>query len=596
MNKAKAPRWDLSDFYVSPTDARIAKDKATIQRLTSSFIKKYKGKINSPKLTSSFLAQALANLEKIEVLLDTYVVYAHLVYNTDTVSTKVGKFYQEAREFGNDIATKLLWFDLEWLALPQMIVEKLLKSLKLSKYTYYLSHSRVFKPFTRPEPEEIILTKKTQTGRSAFVRLYDEIDTNIAYELKIGKRLRKLTYSQITSIIAKHPNRKVREDAAHALTQGLLPHQKTITSIMNNLLLDKKVNDEIRGHKTPQEATILAYDIPLEVVTNLVNTTQNYYTLSERFYKAKAKYLRLKSLHEWDRYSSIYSAVDKTYSWGDAKEIVLTSFYKFSTEFHDEAKAFFDNNWIDALSYKGKSNGAFCNFTNPTKHPLVLMNFEGKTRDVTTLAHELGHAVHASLSRNHSYFEFHPSTATAEIASILAESIVFDDLLSSLSEKKLKINLLADKIQEVFATVFRQTAFYLFESDIHEARRNSGELSPQDFGEIFQKRLQAMFGKGLILTSQHKSWWMPIRHFFHHNFYVFTYTFGELLTLTLFSQYKKAQNSFVDKYLQALKMGGSKSPQNITKSIGADITDPHFWEQGFALLNDYIKEFERLTS
>ena len=461
MTKALAPKWDLSDFYKGIADPAIKRDKKRVDQLSQSFVKAYKGKINSPKLNAKILAKALKDLEKIYVLLDNYSAYASLIHSTDTVSHKVGKFYQDAREYANKIYSQLLWFELEWLTIPSTTAERLIADPILLDYKHYLAHSRVFKPFTLPESEEVIITKKSQTGRSAFVRLYDEIDANMVFYLKLKGKNKKLSYSQIVNYIGKDSDRKVRQNASLALTKGLKLQEKTFSFILNTLLLDKKVSDEIRGYKTPQEATLLSYEIDPSIVDALTATTQKYYYLCERFYKAKSKLLKLPVIHEWDRYSSLYPNRDKNYSWDSAKNLVLSSFASFSQDFHRIAKEFFDNNWIDAAIYNGKTSGAYCSYTTPLKHPLVLLNFEGRSRDVSTLAHELGHAIHAELGKNHSYFEFDPSPH-GEIASIFAESIVFDDLLNNTKDPYVKANLLADKFRKYLLLSFaRQHFIYL---------------------------------------------------------------------------------------------------------------------------------------
>lgn len=593
--KIAAPKWDLSDLYKGIADPKIAKDKAKTEKLTASFIKNYKNKIKSLSLTPKTLLRALNDREQIELTLLHYLSFASLLHSTNTSSPKVGHFYQEAREFGNKIQTQLIWFELEWLEIPKVRAQKLLKSPLLSKHKHYLAHTRVFKPFTLNESEEIIMSKKSQSGGSAFVRLYDELQTSLEFELKIDKKVLRLNFSELAHYLTKHPKREIRKSAADSLSKALANNSKTSSFILNTLLLDKKISDEIRHHASPVDATLLSYEVNQKTVNTMTSAIEKNYFTAERFYKAKKRILKLESLHEWDRYSSLFPQVDKQFTWVEAKELVLESFAEFSPIMHDTAKLFFDKRWIDAGIYTGKVSGGYCSLGTPKNHPYILMNFTGQIRDVSTLAHELGHGIHAYLSREQNLYEFHPSTAVAEIASIFAESIVFDKLYSSQTNKKLKINMLGDKLQEIFATVFRQNAFFLFEKDIHAHRREKGELSTKEFGDLFQKRLQDSFGNGVILTENHKLWWAPIAHFYHYNFYVFTYCFGELLTLALYSNYKQSSKSFIDNYLKALSLGGSLPPNELTKMMGIDIGNPNFWSKGLGLINSYVDEFEKLA-
>ncbi len=302
-------------------------------------------------------------------------------------------------------------------------------------------------------------------------------------------------------------------------------------------------------------------------------------------------------LYEWDRYSSIYPEIEEpTYSYKLAKEIILEAFGKFSPTFKAIAEKFFKNGWIDAELSEGKKSGAFCSYTVPGKHPVILTNYTGKANEVRTLAHELGHAIHGYLSREQTLLNFWPVTPFAEIASIFAENLVFRAIYSDINDKKQKANLLGGRIQEIFATIFRQNAFYLFESDIHAIRRIDGELSTQEFNDLFQKRTQATFGKGLTLTEGHRYWWIPIAHFFHYNFYVFSYSFGQTLSNALYSKYLNDGSSFAEHYIEVLKMGSSKNLKDLTVKLGVDIQSPDFWQEGIEPIKYLVEDFNKLVT
>jgi oligoendopeptidase F len=566
MKKVIAPRWDLSDLYSSPKDPKIKRDKNDIDKKIELLSKNFK--------KNSF-EENLKRYEKISSSLCLLGDYAFLVYSTNTKDAEISSFYQNINEYTAECSSKLLWFEIY-----------LIKSNNVVKgYEHYLKRLRALKPYTLDEEKEVILTKKNQTGAESFIRFYDQIDSNKDFK---GK-----TYAELSTIFSNDQDRKKREKAGKAISDNLESNSSLYTFILNTLLLDKKVDDEIRGYEYPQQATLLSYGIDKKVVDTMVSTITKNYKISERYYSAKSKLLGQK-LHEWDRYNDIYPNIKIKVDWNSAKDIVLDSFKSFSNTFYHEAKNFFDKKWIDALPVKGKRSGAYCDYTNNSNHPYVFMNFTGELRDIETLAHELGHAIHGILSGKNTYFQFRPSTATAEIASIFAESLVFDSLYKKAMTKKEKINLLGNKIQGSFATVFRQNAFYLFESKIHELRRTQGELSDKTINDLYQEYLQQMFGKGLTLTDKHKTMWMPVAHFYHYNFYVFTYSFGELLTTSLYAIYKKDGEAFTKKYLNALSLGSSKSPSEIVKEMGIDITKEDFWQSGLDLINEQVKEFEKL--
>lgn len=590
-NLSSSVVWDLSQLYSGIHDPKITKDKSEVQKLANAFTKKYKGKISNDKLTAKDLLSAIKEIEALEEKLYVYLNFASYLYSQDTKSPKVGAFYQESQEFSNKIATELLWFNLEIQGLSDKKAKELLKSKDLESYKHYLSHLRVFSPFRKSLPEEEIITKMNQTGAEAFVRFYDEKSSSEEFEYKN----KKLSYPEIASIMKDDANYKNRKLASEAYSKTYKNNSKFYTFVLNTLLLDKKVSDEIRGYKYPQQSTFLGYEVEPKMVDTLANTVQKNYSLSEKYYETKSKVMGRK-LYEWDRYSKLfYDKTDKKISWNQAKNIVLTSFREFDEEFANIAELFFNNGWIDAKVSSTKRGGAFCSYCVPSQNPYILMSYTGSVEDVMTLAHELGHGIHAYMSRDNTLFNFYPSTATAEIASIFGESLVFDYLYKNAKDKKEKINLLSNKIQGSFATIFRQTLFYLFEEEIHKARREKGELSTDNINNIFQTKLQVMFGKGLTLTDQHKYWWMPVLHFYHYNFYVFTYAFGEALALALYQNYKTEGTKFVQRYKKALKSGGSLSPKEITGMMGVDIGDSQFWQKGIALLENYVTEFEDLV-
>lgn len=586
-NSLGTKAWDLSDLYSGIDDPQIAKDKKKIGSVTKNFIKTYKGKINSNKLTTKFLLQALQQANQLDEKLLVYTYYASLLHEKDNADTKIGKFYQEAMEFDNQITAKLVWFTLELKAIPENIVKKILNEKSFSEYKHYLEKVRIFSKFTLSEKEEILDTKLSQSGIDAFRRLYDESNSAQDYD---GQN-----FSQITKVFSYDPDRNKRQKAGETITKSLKNSAHLYTFIINTLLLNKKTRDEIRGYEYPQHATFLSYEVDPGTVEALTKAVEKRFRLGEEYYKTKAKLMGIKTLHEWDRYAPIFPAKNSKLHWNDCKKLILDNFNDFSPEFNKIAQEFFDNNWIDSEVVPNKSSGAFCSYLVPSKHPYILQNYTGDWRDVTTTAHELGHAIHAVLSKDNNLSNFWPSTATAEIASTFCEAIVTDALLEQTTDTKVKLNILASKIEHSFASIFRQTLFYLFESQLHDHRRTKGELTTKEINNYFQSNLQKMFGTSLKLTDGHAYWWMNVSHFYSYNFYVFTYAFGEALSLALYAKYKVEGESFVKKYTQALALGGSKTPHEIMKTLEIDISDPGFWDQGLDLLEGQIKQFTELA-
>jgi oligoendopeptidase F len=594
-NSVKAPMWDLSDLYENNNDPQIEKDKEEIALLTDKFIKNYKNKINSKDLTAEKLSWALKDSEKISGLLYKHSAYFNYQYITNTKDETLAKLNQIAGEFSNNISTQLLWFSLEWLHLNDEKANEVMNTPLLERYKHHLATQRIFKPHTLSENEEKIISKLSQTGGSAFVRFYDEIDSQAKYKLKVDGKEKELTIAQLGPYLSRHKERDVRKNAAISLSEGLEKNAKTYTFILNTLLHESKIEDELRKYEYPQQATFMGYEIKPETVKNMTAEIERNYNVCEKFYDTKKTILEYKKLYEWDRYSPIFEQEKGDYTWEETKDIILEAFAEFDPTFYKVGKKFFDEKWIDALIVEGKKNGAMCSLGIPAHHPRILMNFNGKVNDIGTLAHELGHGIHAYLSKNQPLQEFYPSTATAEVASVFAEMVVFDKIYQAENVKEKKVNLLADKIQDSFATIFRQNAFYLFETDIHQHRREKGELGVEEFCEYYQKRLQAMFGSGLSLSKGHRYWWMPVLHFYHYDFYVFTYCMGDLLTTALYGKFKENKDEFKEGYFEALALGGSKDPYKITKIMGVDINSADFWSKGLEILDNYVKEFENLV-
>ena len=591
-NPAKGITWNLSSLYSSIKDRQINTAKKQAEKLALLMTKKYKGKICHPLLSAKTLVQALKLYEEILNLLAKLETFANLQKEKNNLGQDIGSFYQKTNEFSKKISSRIVWFELEWARQSKTVAKKILAKPGVLTYRHYLSNARKFADFQLSEAEEKILIIKSQTSAEAFVRLYDQLSASEKYELEYKGKKQFMTYPTITQIAKYDFDRGKRRAASLAITKALSANERNYTYILNTLLLDRKLTNQLRGFSYPQQPTYLSYEVDKNTVETMSKAIVRYYGLVEKYYLAKRKRQNLAALDETDRYNNIYPLKQKI-SWRTAQDIVLESLADFSHLFYQIGKKFFDHKWIDAEPSPNKSNGAFCSFVSPDINPYILVNFTGDLADVTTLAHELGHAIHAYLAKENPLLEYSPSTVTAEIASVFAESLVFDKIFKQTNDRKLKVNLMADKIQNTFATVFRQNAFFLFENDLAEEYKK-GELSSEKIGDLWQTRLQAMFGKGLRLSPLHKNWWMPVLHFYHYNFYVFAYCFGELLTDSLIEQYHQRGKDFTRDYILALASGGSKTPLEISKIMRVDITKPDFWDNGLKLIGKWVDDFSQL--
>jgi oligoendopeptidase F len=587
-------RWDLSGLFDSPSDPRIEEVWARVKTRAEAFAKTYRERINSPELTGSLLAQAFKDLEDLSQDCAKPVAFAQLSYVTDTNNPAAGAFLQRQLERGTELNVMLLFFELEVQALNQDKVDALLKDEAMANYRHHLVVTRSFSPYRLSEPEEIVLEEMANTGSRAWVRLFEEITANQVYRFRSPDgEVEELSQEEVLSRL-RESDRATRQAAADCLTDGFRELQRVVVFTYNTLLQDKNVEDRIRSLPYAEHSRHLSNELGRETVDLVISMCRDHYGLVERFYNVKRQILGLKELTHIDRYAPLFPA-EEPVPFDEARQIVLDAFGGFSPVMRDRAKEFFDEGWIDAEPRVGKQGGAFCMYVTPDTHPYVLCNYLNKADDVTTLAHELGHGVHSSLSRGQTYFNFHGTLPLAELASTFGEMLVFESVVSKATLKD-KLALYASKIESVFATVFRQAALYRFEQRAHAKRREEGELTSEQFGVIWQEELQAMFGSSVKLGEQHRDWWMYISHFFHTPFYVYAYSFGELLVLSLYQMAKSQGSSFGESYVSLLKKGGSQSPKDLMASVGIDIDSSAFWEGGFEAMGRLVDEFERLWS
>lgn len=584
-------RWDLSALFASIDDPQIAATWADVQTGADRFVEQYKGKV--AMLSPVHLNQAIQELENLMVSASKPITYANLVYSCDSASPEVGAFFAAQMEKTSEVNVKLLFFELELQDIPSDRADVLIQDPALDGYRHYLQTVRRYYPHKLSEPEEVILEETANTGCRAWVRMYEELLATHTFRVKKpgDSEATEMTEPEVLALL-RESDRGLRIAAADGLSAGLAELERPIVFAYNTLLQDKKVGDRLRKHPYPEHSRHLANELEKETVDLVVSMCAENYPMVARFYHLKRQILGLPELTHVDRYAPLFDSKEKK-SWDEGKQIVLESFGSMSEVLRDRAAEFFEKNWIDAEPRKGKQGGAFCSYQTPDTHPVVFMNYQNKLDDVMTLAHELGHGAHASLSRAQTYFNFHGTLPLAELASTFGEMLVFERIVSEASDRD-KLALYAEKIEGVFATVFRQSALYHFEVRAHQARREEGELSPERLGEIWQEELRRMFGDSVTMGDQHAAWWMAIGHFFFAAFYVYAYSFGELLALSLYARAKAGGPEFVERYVEMLRRGGSQSPEELMAYVGVDLNSREFWQGGFDAIAGLVTEFERL--
>jgi len=584
-------RWDLSALFASPDDPKVEATWTAASADADRCAEQYRGKV--AELGAAELATAIASLEAIYNSVAKPMGYAHLRFATDSGDAAVGAFMQSQSERGTELTVKLMFFELELQKVPAATIDPLLADPALAPYVHFVQTTRAMSAYRLSEAEEIILEETANTGARAWTRLFDETLSNHKFRLHLpGADEVEVRTEQEVLALLRHPDRLVRQAGADSLTAGLEELERFLTFNYNNALQDKSVDDRLRKLEYPEQSRHLANELDKPTVDQVIALCRENYGLVARFYRVKRQILGLPELTHIDRYAPLFET-EAPVAWDEAKKIVLDAFATFSPVLRDRAEEFFDQNWIDAEARPGKRGGAFCAYNTPDTHPVVFQSYLNKMDDVMTLAHELGHGVHASLSREQTYFNYHGTLPLAELASTFGEMLVFESLVAEASLKD-KLALYADKVEGVFATVFRQAAMFRFEQRCHQTRRAEGELTADQFGQIWQEEQEAMFGDSVTFGDQHRRWWSYIPHFLHTPFYVYAYSFGELLVLSLYQMAKVEGPSFAEKYLQLLRLGGSKTPQELMAIVGVDLGDEAFWRGGFAAMEGLVSEFERL--
>jgi oligoendopeptidase F len=593
-SSADGVAWNLGDLYAGLDDPQITHDLETALRRAEAFETAYRGKIDVPGgPPENFLLAAVREMESLSEQMDKPAIYASLVHAAKTDDPRRGALLMRTREQRTVINKHLIFFDLEWVKVADADANRLIHAPALARYRHYLEQKRAWRPHFLSEPEEKILEEKSITGRGAFVRLFDETVAAMTFLFEHGGRTESLSLQQVNAKLHE-ADRTVRRAAAEALTQGLQGNARLLTFLLNNLVLDHRSDCNLRHFDSPMGPRHLANEITESVVNALMTAAERHHAMVQRYYRLKSKLLRLEPLCDYDRYAPIFDDQPEC-DWAKARQIVRESYLAFSPKAGEVVGQFFDKNWIDAELRTGKRGGAFSSSGVPSAHPYILMSFTDKLRDVMTLAHELGHGLHQYLSRRVGYLQCDTPLTTAEMASVFGEMLTFQRLLQLYPEPRTRLAMLCGKIEDGFATVFRQVVLTRFEQSLHQARHEKGELTTEQINDLWLAANGPMHGEVVRLTPGYACWWMYIGHFVHVPFYCYAYAFGELLVLALVQKYKQEGPAFVPRYLDLLSSGGSDAPHVLLAKMGVDVNDPAFWELGLRLLGEMVDEAEELA-
>jgi oligoendopeptidase F len=581
--------WDLSDLLDGAGDgdpqAGVDALLAQAQERADAFAATYAGKLG--EIDGAGLVAAMRELAEIEEIAARAGTYAHLMFSVDTQSPANGALLQRVEEKGTAIETKLLFFHLEWAALDDAKAEELLATDGLDFARHHLKTARRYRPHLLSEPEERILAEKQLSGRSAWVRLFEEQTAAITVALEDGEVPLDAALSNLF-----HPDRAVRQDVAERVTKALEPGLRTRAYAFNTLLADKMTDDRLRNYPHWLAARNLSNEASDESVQALVDAVRSRYELPRRWYRLKAQLLGLDKLADYDRMAAVTQDTEKI-AWPQAKEIVQDAYSSFSDELGGIVAKFFAQPWIDGPVRPGKRGGAFCSYGVPSAHPYVLLNYTHLRRDVLTLAHELGHGVHAVLGGTQGVFHMATPLTLAETASVFGETLVFGRLLEASPTPESRLSLLAESIEGSIATVFRQIAMNRFEHLVHTHRRETGELSVDDFGTFWAQSQEELLGDAVEVTEGYRSWWSYVPHFVASPGYVYAYAYGQLLALAVYGRYEEEGPGFEADYVNLLRAGGSKSPEELGAIVGVDLADPGFWDKGLDLVERKLEQAEQ---
>ncbi|MFZ0810076.1 M3 family oligoendopeptidase [Bradyrhizobium sp.] len=588
----KLPEWNLSDLYSGIGAPEVARDLDRLDAECVAFENDYKGKLAERTAGGGggrWLAGAVKRFEAIDDLAGRLGSYAGLVHAGDSVDPVISKFYGDVSERLTNASVHLLFFSLELNRIDDTVIDSAMQTAELAHYRPWIEDQRKDKPYQLEDRVEQLFHEKSQSGYAAWNRLFDQTISSLRFKVSAKELAIEPTLNLLQDRDGKH-----RKAAAEALAKTFNANGRTFALITNTLAKDKEISDRWRGFKDVADSRHLNNRVEPEVVDALVGAVRAAYPkLSHRYYRLKAGWFGKKKLPHWDRNAPLPFAATGAIAWGDAKNMVLSAYRGFSSEMAGIAERFFTDRWIDAPVRPGKAPGAFSHPTTPSAHPYVLMNYQGKPRDVMTLAHELGHGVHQVLAAKNGALMAPTPLTLAETASVFGEMLTFRRLLSETRSAKQRQALLAGKVEDMINTVVRQIAFYTFERAVHTERKG-GELTAKRIGEIWLSVQGESLGAAIDIRPGYENFWMYIPHFIHSPFYVYAYAFGDCLVNSLYGAYEKAQSGFAERYLAMLSAGGTKHYSELLKPFGLDARDPQFWNGGLSVISDMIDELEAM--
>ena len=586
------PEWNLDDLYPGMDSPQVLADLARADADAAAFAAKYQGRLAELAASGTGLLEAVKAYEALDDLMGRLGSYAGLVYAGNTTDPRRAKFYGDVSEKLTNASAHLLFFTLELNAIEDEIIDRVLDTPGLDRYRPFFEDVRKERPHQLEPRVEQLFHEKHTTGRGAWNRLFDETIAALTFEVE-GEKLPL----ERTLNLMQEPEEAKRRAAAEALAKTFTENLRVFTLITNTLAKDKEISDRWRKFEDIADSRHLANRVEREVVDALVASVRAAYPrLSHRYYALKAKWFGKDKLEHWNRNAPLPKVEQRTISWLDAKNTVLSAYGEFSPKMADIARQFFDRNWIDAPARPGKAPGAFAHPTTPSAHPYVLVNYLGKPRDVMTLAHELGHGVHQVLAAPNGPLMAPTPLTLAETASVFGEMLTFRKILEGTTDPVQKKALLASKVEDMINTVVRQIAFYTFERKVHTERRETGELTSDRLNEIWLEVQGESLGPAIRFNPGYEVFWTYIGHFIHSPFYVYAYAFGDCLVNSLYAVYETSHEGFAERYFELLAAGGTKHHSELLKPFGLDARDPGFWQTGLGLIDRMISELEALEA
>ena len=579
--------WDLEPLLPEPGAAGVFAllDAAAAE---VEHLETFRGRLVD--LSANELADFFEHLAGVVDKIGRATNYTSLKFSVATDDPEVGALMQKAQEQATVIGSRIIFVELELAQLPADRAAELIGDPKLASVAHHLEGILRYKDHMLSEPEEVVLSEKSVAGASAWSRLYDEQSSVITAEVDDAEVPLMAALAQL-----QHPDAAQRAKVAAAVTEGLAPGLRTRAFIFNTLLSDKSVDDRLRKYPTWISARNLSNEATDASVQALIEAVVGRYRIPQRWYALKARMLGVDRLNDWDRMAPVVEDTAE-FDWDDAKVLVDDAYRSFSPEIADVVQEFFRNDWIDAPMRPAKRGGAFCAYTVPSHHPYLLLNWTSQRRDVLTLAHELGHGVHAYLARPQGIFHQTTPLTLAETASVFGETVTFGKLLDGVTDPADRLPLLAEHLEDQIATVFRQVAMNRFEDAVHTERRDVGELSVDRFGELWAESQTAMLGDAVEVSEGYRTWWSYIPHFIHTPGYVYAYAYGQLLALSVYARYEEEGSSFVPRYIEMLSAGGSMAPEELGKIVGVDLGDPGFWDGGLDIIERLLVDTEEAAA